>query len=610
MGANVLCYSIEYNTVLQSCLIFKCPTHLKKPYNLTNFIMTQPLIRRLSICTLLLIPLLLSACADPHHSTDLFLSSNHELVASADDSEDPEADLSAELEALRRAGAWTATHRDDQHHQIDSACSDFPIVDNNQVQAYLDLFQTQQKKSFAIWLSRSGKYLPLMQKELREAGLPEDLAYLAMIESGYNQKAYSKADASGLWQFIPGTGAQYNLTINKYIDERREAEKSTKAAVNFLSNLYDEFGDWHLAVAAYNAGAGKISKGLERYNVSDFWSLAQYDYLAMETKRYVPKLIASIIIAKNPGKYGFGDIQLEKPYAYETLEVGPGLTFDAIALISDCDRKAIDLLNPELCLDKTPLNQRSHHIKIPTGSKNTASKNLTRLHRVATTDYKTHIISKGESLAQVCNRYDINTTTLLKVNNLRSSKLVAGQRLRIPYQTIRYQLLTEGGSKAIASATDDNLILHRIQKGESLSQIARKYNVPVELIASWNNLSSSHNIRAGQQLSLYIDQKNKPPVSKQNDFNIASKDQKENNPIILASQTKKVPTNNETAPKITINNTQQPDKSKLNWYEVQDGDTLWTIAKVFKLSTLQIKQLNNLQSNTIQPGTRLKIKDV
>ena len=575
--------------------------------------MTQLLIRCLSICALLLPALFFSACADGQHSAELRLSDNQELVSVAPpDAEDPDQDLTTELEALRRAGSWTTANTASQNKNLqpDTTCSDFPITINNQVQVYLDLFQNQQKKSFAIWLSRSGKYLPLMRKELKEAGLPEDLAYLSMIESGFNQKAYSKSDASGLWQFIPGTGSQYNLKTDKYLDERRDAEKSTKAAVSFLSNLYDEFGDWYLAVAAYNSGPGKISKGIERYNTKDFWSLAQYDYLAMETKRYVPKLIASIIIAKNPEQYGFTDIQAESPYAYETLEVGPGLTLDAIALISSCDRKTIDILNQELSTDKTPLNQSSYHIKIPVGSQKIASKNLPRLHRIVTTDYKSHTIAKGESLSQVCNHYDVNKTTLLKVNNLRDQKLAPGQRLRIPYQNIRYHLLPEGSEQTIAAATQDNLILHRIQKGESISQISHKYKVPAELIISWNNLTRNPKLQAGQQLSLYIDQKDKgsQPAAKA-DTIVASNSPKDDKVVILASQIKKFPKAVANT-MVTASNTEPSDKPQHSWYKVQDGDTLWTIAKELKLSPLQIKQWNNLQSNTIHPGKRLKIKDV
>lgn len=564
--------------------------------------MTQLFIRCLSICALLIPALFLSACADRQYSSESGFSDDLENISSTPiDIADPEKDLTSELAALKLAGSWNAIKPAPPQLMPEINSSDFPITINNQVQVYLDLFQNEQRKSFGIWLSRSGKYLPLMQKELKEAGLPLDLAYLAMIESGYNQKAYSKAHASGLWQFIPGTGDQYNLKRNKYLDERRDAEKSTKAAVKFLSHLFDEFGDWHLAVAAYNAGGGKIGRGLKRYNATDFWSLAQHDYLAMETKRYVPKLIASIIIAKNPDKYGFTDIQFEPPLAYDTLEVGPGLTLDAVALISKCDPKTITQLNQELSTNKTPLNQSSHHIKIPVGSKTMASKNLPRLHRVATTDYKTHTIAKRESLSQICNRYDINKTTLLKVNNLRSQKLIAGQRLRIPYQTVRYQLLPEGSNKTVAN--QDNLVLHRIKKGETISQIAHKYKVPVELIMSWNDLPNTHKIQIGHQLSLYLDQNNVASHSAKTDPITFTND----NIIILAAQTKKIPT--AVVSTITANKIKSAKKSQNGWYQVQNGDTLWTIAKELKLSPLQIKQWNRLQSNLIHPGKRLKIKD-
>lgn len=571
--------------------------------------MTQHFIRCLSICALLFPALLLSACADRQSSSELQLSADQEIISSLPgDAEDPETDLTSELEALDRAGSWSTTSSASPNLLPDTSFSDFPIIFNKQVQVYLDLFQNKQRKSFGIWLSRSGKYLPLMQKELKEAGLPLDLAYLAMIESGYNQKAYSKAHASGLWQFIPGTGDEYNLKRNKYLDERRDAEKSTKAAVKFLGQLFDEFGDWHLAVAAYNAGGGKIGRGLERYDAKDFWTLAQHDYLATETKRYVPKLIASIIIAKNPAKYGFSDIQLEPPLTFDTLEVGPGLSMDAVALISNCDKKTITLLNQELSTDKTPLNQSSYEIKIPVGSQILASKNLPRLHRVATTDYKTHTIRKRETLSQVCDRYDINKTTLLKVNNLRSKKLVAGQRLRIPYQTVRYRLLPEGSNKAIAAATQDNLKLHRIQKGETISQIARKYKVPAELIVSWNDLPNGHTIRTGQQLSLYIDQKVMASQPEKTATAIAFNSQKDDNIIILAAQAKKMPTD-VTSATITAKKSKSLKKTQESWYKVQDGDTLWTIAKELNLSPLQLKQWNKLQSNMIHPGKRLKIKD-
>ncbi len=396
----------------------------------------------------------------------------------ADDGEDPDlsledaepqGSLEQELTALRQTGMWDSetspVTRRDRENSIDT----FPLVMNKQVEMYLNLFQTRHRKIYETWLSRASMYLPLMEKELKYAGLPKELVYLSMIESGYNQRACSPANAVGLWQFIDGTARQYNLDINKYVDERRDAEKSTKAAVAFLSELYKEFGDWHLAVAAYNAGPGKIGKGLEKYNVSNFWELAREDYLALETKRYVPKLIAAIIIAKNPEKYGFSNVQKNRPLQYATLNVPPGLSLDALAVACNSSVKEIKFLNQELKQGKTPPNRPGYEAKIPVSSQEIASKNLSRMHSVVTTGFKSHRVKRGETLSTICRNYGINKTTLLKVNNLRSSKLSRGQYLRIPYNMVSYQVLPEGSKMALA-ADKGNLILHRVKSGRKYFQ--------------------------------------------------------------------------------------------------------------------------------------------
>ncbi|HIQ38018.1 MAG TPA: LysM peptidoglycan-binding domain-containing protein [Desulfocapsa sulfexigens] len=514
---------------------------------------------------------------------------------------EPERCLTEELEALRRSGTWQAQTDLTLHDQSKETSYDFPVVINKQVKAYLDIFQNKQKKTFGRWLARSGKYIPMLQRELREAGLPQDLAYLAMIESGFNQRAYSRAKAVGLWQFIKGTGKQYNLRIDRYVDERRHAEKSTKAAVAFLSDLYANFGDWHLAVAGYNAGAGKIGRGLKRYKVDNFWSLAQHRYLRLETKRYVPKLIAAIIIAKNPEQYGFTNIQYEAPLEYETLRVGPGLSLDAVALICNTNSKEIKKLNQELKTGRTPLNKSHYDVQIPVGKKELAEANLPRLNSVVSTGYKTHVIRKGDTLSKICKRYNINKTTLLKINNLRSSKLVAGKHLRIPYSSARYRLLAKGSKGNIVT---DDLVLHTIKPGETISKIADSYNIPPELIVTWNGLKSIHKIRAGQQLALYIvdDSKTlsftKSPQPSTPSRIIATPSKRNSSMIILAEQKKF------SVKEVT------PAKSKITWYRVRRGDSLWTIARRFNLSTKQLKTWNKLKSNRIHPGIKLKISNV
>jgi len=498
--------------------------------------------------------------------------------------------IAQELDALKRTGSW-GTNTEPPVEEIQKY--DFPVVVNKQVEMYLQLFQGRQKKYFKRWLARSGRYMPLIHRELEKAGLPKDLAYLAMIESGFNQRAYSRARAVGMWQFMRATGRDYHLQVDSYVDERRDALKSTQAAVAYLKDLYQMFGDWHLAVAAYNGGPGKIGNGLKRYKADSFWKLAEKRYLRLETKRYVPKLIAAIIIGKEPEKYGFENIVYEKPMQYDSIEVVPGMSIDALALITGGSKSELRLLNQELKTDKTPLNRSDYIANIPKGSGSLAKKNMSRLHSVVKTGYKTHITKQNETLAAICKKYKINTTTLLKVNNLRSGKLRQGQRLRIPYSLVDYMLLPENGS-AIAHARD-SLVLHTIKRGETISKIATKYSVPRELIAEWNGLKNIHSIRAGQRLALYIVDHGSETTG--TGGKKARANRATGNPIVLA-ETKKI---------LSVDT---DGKNSFSWYRVRSGDTLWKISRRFNTSPKMIKAWNNLESNLIHPGSELKLKDV
>jgi membrane-bound lytic murein transglycosylase D len=541
--------------------------------------------------TLSFFAIILSSCANDNNfsripNSPILVASENSTAESFEEkleNIEPKVCLDEELDALSETGTW-----DDKSLSGNVLISDgvfgFPVVLNNKVNMYLNLFQNKQREQFRRWLARSTIYRPMMEKELEDAGLPKDLVYLAMIESGYNELACSSAKAVGLWQFMQATGRQYDLQIDKYLDERRDPLKSTKAAVTYLSDLYKEFDDWYLAVAAYNGGPGKIRNGLRKHNVDNFWDLAGKEHLHMETKRYVPKLIAALLIAKNPEKYGFTDIAYNEPLRYDTLTVGPGMSLEAIALISNSTTKQIEKLNQDLRLGKTPLNRDKYEVKIPEATAEIATKNLSRLHSMVSTGYKIHKVRKGESLTNIGRRYGINKTTILKANNLHSSKLANGRKLRIPYNTITYRLLPEGSSQALA-AYSDNLILHRITPGETLSKISKKYNVSPEMIVGWNGLKNIHSIRVGQQLALYIDS---------GDNLMAGKD---GTPVTSFKAEKK-------KSKISIS------EVWYEWYNVQNGDSLWTISKKFSASTADIKKWNNLKSNLIHPGSQLKLKKV
>ncbi|PID75846.1 MAG: lytic transglycosylase [Deltaproteobacteria bacterium] len=465
---------------------------------------------------------------------------------------------------------------------------DFPVVLNKQVAAYLNLFQGRQKKQFTRWLARSEKYREIITEELEKAGLPKDLFYLAMIESGYSEIARSHSGAVGLWQFMKGTGRDYNLRINNDIDERRDPVKSTRAAVGFLSDLYQEFGDWYLAVAAYNAGMGKVRSGLKRYKVDSFWDLAAKKHLRLETKGYVPKLIAALLIAKNPEKYGFHDIAYQKPLRYDTITVGPRMSLKAIALVSGTPLKEIKALNHELRRQRTPANMAKYQVRIPYGKEALAKSNMSRLHSYVTTGYKTHTIRKGDTLGKICRRYAINKTTLLKVNNLRSAKLPIGRNLRIPYNIVSYQLLPPGSSETML-AHRDRLILHRVKKGDTVLGISHKYGVPPEMIVAWNGLKNSHSIRTGQQLALYIE---KDGSSAQNIGTRVAKNEQKHLPVLYAHKKMRPAENNRN----------------FQYYNVRPGDSLWSISQKFGIQTKDIKRWNSLKSNLIRPGITLKIK--
>ncbi len=517
-------------------------------------------------------------------------SSNAINATTEDELDDIEskACLNEELVALSQTGNWDEKSLPGYISPSDGVIFDFPVVLNKKVDMYLDLFQNEQRKQFGHWLAKSTKYRPMVEKELAEAGLPKDLFYLAMIESGYNQLACSSSKAVGLWQFMQPTGKQYDLQVDKYVDERRDPLKSTKAAVTYLSDLYKEFDDWYLAVAAYNSGPGTIRNGLKKYNVDNFWDLAGKQYLSLETKRYVPKLIAALLIAKDPEKYGFTDIPYSEPLHYDSITVGPGMSLEAIALVSNSSTKEIQRLNQELRLGKTPLNLHRYEVKIPVATANIAKKNLSRLQSIVSTGYKTHKVKRGDTLSKICKSYNVNKKTILKINKLRNGKLAYGRELRIPYSKITYRLLPKNPSEAKA-AYQESLVLHRIQKGDTISKIAQRYKVPPKMIIAWNGLKND-TIRVGQQLALYIDHGDSAG-------NLDSAASDDTIRLVAAKEYKKI--------------LQHPETGSLyQSYNVKDGDTLWTISQKFSSSTADIKKINNLTSDLIIPGSILKLKKV
>ncbi len=516
---------------------------------------------------------------DPPVDSTQFCPVNEEELTGNQPADDitvaePESTAAEEIEDLIRLGAWeegtSPPPREEQKY-------DFPVTINRQVEYYLDFFQNRQPRTFARWLRRSGRYLPLIRQRLREAGLPLDLAWLPMIESGFSLTAYSRAGAAGPWQFMKGTARHYGLTVNRYVDQRRDIIAATDAAITFLQELYAEFDSWPLAVAGYNAGAGTIRRAIRKTGSKNFWDIAKSRYLRTETKRYVPKLIAAIIIAKEPEKFGFGDVEYDPPLEFDTVEVPRWTPLRAVAVASGVDFETIRNLNRELRQAMTPPDT-TYKLKVPRGRGDEVAANLPLVRAIVRTSYKTHVVRPRDSIDRICRRYQISKTTLLKANDLRKTKLSAGRRLRIPVQTTEYRIV-DPSAPALAGGA---LVMHRVQPGETLSTIAARYNVSTWQLVTWNDIRNPNRIRAGSRLALYL------AGPDDNADDISGK------PVITASRKKQRPTNK--------------PRLRLTYYEVRNGDSLWKIARRFKLTTKDIRSWNNLKGNLIHPGTRLLLK--
>ena len=327
---------------------------------------------------------------------------------------------------------------------------DLPVTRNARVDDWIDFLKGENYTKTARWLSRSTKYTPMIKDSLRARGMPEDLTYLAFIESGYNPNAASHAAAVGLWQFIKDTGRRYGMTVNEYVDERRDPFKSTTGALDYLQELYDRFGSWYLAAAAYNTGENRIARimreetGSERGTDADFWRIAPR--LPVETRNYVPLMLAAGHIGKEPAKYGFGDVDYQQALSFDTVHVPSDIPLAAVAKAVNVTDTIVYNLNPELVAKQTPPN-KDWEVRVPQGSAMQFAGNFpSALHdirlaqiqehakaKAAPKGSSVHLVKRGETLSGIAKRYGVTTRAIVRANGgLVPSQLQVGKKLRIP----------------------------------------------------------------------------------------------------------------------------------------------------------------------------------
>jgi len=375
-----------------------------------------------------------------------------------------------------------------------------PMILNDSVENHMEYFKTRGREVFQKWLDRSARYIPTMREIFREKNLPEDLVYVAMIESGFNPYAVSWAQAVGPWQFMPHTGKLYGLRIDWWVDERKDPVKATYAAAEHLKDLHNLFGSWPLALASYNAGAGKVQRAVLRTRSEDFWDLKASRYIRRETKNYIPKFMAATIIAKNPEAYGF-QLQSVEPFVYDEVVITESTDLRLIARCAGTTFEAIKELNPELKRWATPPDVSRYILRIPKGSRETFQAAYTALPADQKIRWERHLVGKGETLAGIAQTYNTSPDAIRGFNGIKKNCVTPGQQLLVPVDALgKDQALTVLAPEQLGKKQQ---ILYRVRRGDNLARIARKHDVSVADIREWNN--GIRTIRAGQKIRLVVD---------------------------------------------------------------------------------------------------------
>jgi len=366
-----------------------------------------------------------------------------------------------------------------------------PMDLNRHVQAEINLFTTGREKNFFLnSYKRSGRYRAEIVKELKAAGLPEELSWLPLIESGFKTNALSPARALGLWQFIPSTGYKFGLKRNVHIDERLDPAKATKAAIAYLKELHSIFGDWATVLAAYNCGEGRVLRVIRDQNVNyldNFWDL--YERLPRETARYVPRFLASLHILKNLDKYGLAGVRLKQPHAYETVTISRQIALKDAARVLKTDLKTLKALNPELRRGLLP--PENYSFSVPPGKSSLLLAKLDKIP-ISTPPRQTfvyHRIRKGESLSTIARRYRTSVRSIVRANNIRRNRIIAGKKLKIPRKgyTTKHIARTKKPTKAVSP----KIITYKVKSGDSLWILARRYGTTTAAIQRKNRLKST-----------------------------------------------------------------------------------------------------------------------
>ncbi len=466
--------------------------------------------------------------------------------------------------------------------EIKTTKSDLPLMLNDQVAMFINYFSsTKGRHTLEHGLTRAGRYRDLISQTFQQESVPQDLIYLAMAESGFQPLAVSRAGARGMWQFMAGRGSMYGLERNWWVDDRQDPVKSTQAAARHLKDLYNEFGDWYLAMAAYNTGPGNIQRAVERTGYADFWELYKRGVLPQETRNYVPIIVAVTIMAKNPTQYGLENVVPDQPVPTEQISIDYPVDLRLVAECLDTSAETLQQLNPSLLRMTTPKDQ-TFTINLPAGSKEKYQTAIALIPPDMRTFWRYHRVEYGESLGSIARKYHTSTSVIEEANNLDSDEVTIGSKLIIPIAPDKSGDTVAYSKKATR---------YKVRKGDTVGSIADDFQVPVEKVRKWNHLKGN-TVAGGRTLLIY-----KPLAGS-------------SAPEAAASGDDPAPSKSGKKSKSTKTAKSGPKSSKTTqakYHKVKKGETLSSIAHSYNTTVANLKKNNANVSANLRAGDLLVI---
>jgi membrane-bound lytic murein transglycosylase D len=473
--------------------------------------------------------------------------------------------------------------------EIKSTHSDLPLMMTDQVAGYISYFSNRGRGNFERAFARSGRYHDMMVRILKQEGVPQDLIYLAQAESGFIPTAVSRAGARGIWQFMGSRAKGYGLERTQWVDDRQDPEKSTRAAARHLKDLYAQFGDWYLAMAAYNSGPGTVQAAVKRTGYADFWELYRRNVLPKETRNYVPIILAVTIVAKNLSHYGFDDVSMEEPAKFDTVTINYPVDLRLVADCVDATPLQLQQLNPSLLRLTTP-KEGSFELHVPAGTKQQYQTTIAAIPQPMRLWWRYPTAHAGDTVASLARRYRVTVKSIVEANDLQSSNLEADSRIIIP--------LAPNQHPASDNATYAHRITrYKVRKGDTVETVAANFGVSAQMIRRWNGLRGD-SLKGRTMLALHL------PVSPTGESAAAAKTSPAHahkTPVTAGAKTvsSKKP--------VTHEESKSYEPAAVVHHKVKSGETLYSIATAYNTTVAALKR-SNQNIATLRPGMILIVQ--